>query len=94
MGVLFCCVFFVKCRQRKPQKLGAEAPGPSKSGRFAAACRRTHSLSVVTALCVSLCAALPGPCRVREDAFRATRAMVCEWGLGVLASLEEHLEHQ
>lgn len=54
MGVLFCCVFFVKCRQRKPQKLGAKALGPSKSGGFAADCWHTHSLSVVTALCVSL----------------------------------------
>lgn len=94
MGVLSCCVFFVKCRQRKPQKLGAEAPGPSESGGFAADCWRTHSLSMVMALCGLLCAALTGPCGVGEDAFETTRATVCERGLGVSALLVEHLEHQ
>lgn len=31
MSVLFCCIFFFKCRHRKPQRLGAEAMGPSES---------------------------------------------------------------
>lgn len=56
MGVLFCCVFFVKCRHRRPWRHGAGATGPSVS--VCVCCwLLAHSPPVLTA-CVLLCTVL------------------------------------
>lgn len=43
MSVLFCCIFFFKCRHRKPQRLWAGAMGPSESA-WVCFCLLAHTL--------------------------------------------------
>lgn len=93
MSVLFCCVFFFKCRHRKPQRLGAEAMGPSESA-WVCCWFLVHILIHGRS---PVCVAESCPhCALRSwrGHLWTKLATACEWGLGFLALLVEYLEHQ
>lgn len=57
MGMLVCCVFFVKCRHRNPKALELKPQSPQSLCGFVVGSLPDH-LPTVTALCVLLCTVL------------------------------------
>lgn len=85
MGMLFCCIFFVRCRHRNPEALELMPRGP----KFAWVCRWLPACTTHPWLQhgVLLRIVLTVHHGVEGGAFRPAHAVVCEQGRAVPALL-------